>query len=56
MAGSPQECIDQLAMYGRDYGVDYVIMCSRLLAGLEREQVLECIRLFGEEVLPRFHK
>jgi alkanesulfonate monooxygenase SsuD/methylene tetrahydromethanopterin reductase-like flavin-dependent oxidoreductase (luciferase family) len=55
VAGSPPECIDQLAMYSRDYDVDYVIMRFRLPAGPERERVLDCIRLFGEEVLPRFH-
>ena len=53
VAGSPQECIDRLAVYGRDYDVDYVIMRFRLPAGPERERVLDCIRLFGEEVLPR---
>jgi len=53
VAGSPQECIEQLVMYTRDYDVDYVIMRFRLPAGPERERVLDCIRLFGEEVLPR---
>jgi len=56
VAGSPQECIDQLAIYGRDYDVDYVIMRFRLPAGSERERVLDCIRLFGAEVLPKFQR
>ncbi len=43
-------------MYAHDYDVDYVIMRFRLPAGPEREHVLDCIRLFGEEVLPQFHK
>ncbi len=42
-------------MYSRDYDVDYVVMRFRLPAGPERERVLDCIRLFGEEVLPTFH-
>jgi len=56
VAGSPQGCIDQLAIYGRDYDVDYVIMRFRLPAGPERERVPDCIRLFGEEVLPKFQR
>jgi alkanesulfonate monooxygenase SsuD/methylene tetrahydromethanopterin reductase-like flavin-dependent oxidoreductase (luciferase family) len=56
VAGSPQECVDQLALYNREYDVDYVIMRFRLPAGPERERVLDCIRLFGAEVLPRFHQ
>jgi alkanesulfonate monooxygenase SsuD/methylene tetrahydromethanopterin reductase-like flavin-dependent oxidoreductase (luciferase family) len=55
VAGSPQECIDQLALYDSEYDVDYVIMRFRLPAGPERERVLDCLRLFGEEVLPQFH-
>jgi alkanesulfonate monooxygenase SsuD/methylene tetrahydromethanopterin reductase-like flavin-dependent oxidoreductase (luciferase family) len=55
VAGAPQECIEQLAMYNRDYNVDYVIMRFRLPTGPAREQVLDCIRLFGEEVLSRLH-
>jgi len=43
-------------MQGRDYDVDYVSIRFCLPAGPEHERVLDCIRLFGEEVLPRFHK
>jgi alkanesulfonate monooxygenase SsuD/methylene tetrahydromethanopterin reductase-like flavin-dependent oxidoreductase (luciferase family) len=56
VAGTPQECIEQLAMYECDYDVDYVVMRFRLPGGPERERVLNCIRLFGEEVLPEFHR
>ena len=45
MAGSPQECIEQLAMYEREYDVDYVVMRFRLPGGPERERVLDCIKL-----------
>ena len=54
VAGSPQECVEQLAMYQRDYDVDYVITRFRLPAGPEHGRVPDCIRLFGEEVLPQF--
>jgi hypothetical protein len=43
-------------MYGRDYDVDYAIMRFRLPARPEYTRVPDCIRLFGEEVLPTFHK
>ena len=55
VAGTPQDCIQQLEMYEKEYDVDYVIMRFRLPGGPERERVLDCIRLFGEEVLPKFH-
>jgi len=55
VAGSPQECIEQLEAYRQDYDVDYVIMRFRLPAGPEHGRVPDCIQLFGEEVLPRFH-
>jgi hypothetical protein len=48
------ECIDQLAMYEKDCDVDYVIMRFRLPAGPDHQRVPDCIRLFGEEVLPQF--
>jgi len=53
VAGSPQECVDQLVLYEKEYNVDYVIMRFRLPAGPEHSRVPECIQLFGEEVLPR---
>ena len=55
VAGTPQDCIEQLEMYEKEYDVDYVIMRLRLPCGPERERVPDCIRLFGEEVLPKFH-
>ncbi len=56
VAGSPQECIDQLALYEKEYDVDYVIMRFRLPTGPDPQRVPDCIRLFGEKVLPQFHK
>ena len=55
MAGTPQDCIEQLERYQQEYDVDYVIMRFRLPGGPERERVLDCLRLFGQEVLPQFH-
>jgi alkanesulfonate monooxygenase SsuD/methylene tetrahydromethanopterin reductase-like flavin-dependent oxidoreductase (luciferase family) len=56
VAGSPQECVEQLAMYERDYDVDYVIRHFRLPAGPEHGRVPDCIQLFGEAVLSQFHE
>jgi len=47
------ECIEQLIVYGHDYDAAHVIIRFRLPAWPER--VLDCIRLFGAEVLPQFH-
>ena len=55
VAGSPQECREQLDIYAQEYDVDYMVMRFRLPAGPDRERVLDCIRLFGDEVLPHFH-
>ena len=54
VAGTPQDCIEQLERYRQEYDVDYVIMRFRLPGGPERERVLDCLRLFGQEVLPKF--
>lgn len=40
VAGTPQDCIEQLEMYEKEYDVDYVIMRFRLPGGPERERVL----------------
>ena len=56
MTRKPRKPQRPLIPFGRDYDIDYVIMRFRLPAGPEREQVLDCIRLFGEEVLPQFYK
>ena len=55
VAGTPQDCIEQLERYRQEYDVDYVIMRFRLPGGPKRERVLDCLRLFGQEVLPQFH-
>jgi alkanesulfonate monooxygenase SsuD/methylene tetrahydromethanopterin reductase-like flavin-dependent oxidoreductase (luciferase family) len=54
--GSPQECIEQLGMWRDVAGADYVIMRFRLPLGPSPEQVLQCIKQFGAEVIPHFKK
>jgi alkanesulfonate monooxygenase SsuD/methylene tetrahydromethanopterin reductase-like flavin-dependent oxidoreductase (luciferase family) len=53
--GSPQDCIEALEMYRDKYRADYVVMRFRMPLGPPWEAVLDCIRMFGREVLPRFH-
>ncbi len=54
--GTPQDCIERLEMYREEYEVDSIIMRVRPPLGPSHEKMLECIQLFGEEVIPRFHK
>src|SRR5712691_12332411 len=56
MVGSPQERIEQLAMYGCDYDADSVIVRFCRPAEPKHGRELNCIRLFGKEMLPWFHK
>ena len=53
--GSPRECIEQLQMWKEVVGADYVIMRFRLPLGPEPERVIDCIRQFGQDVIPHFH-
>jgi probable F420-dependent oxidoreductase len=52
--GSPEDCLEQLAIWTEAAGADYVIMRFRLPMGPAPERVLDCIRQFGAEVIPRF--
>lgn len=54
--GSPQDCIEALEMYRDKYRVDYVVMRFRMPLGPSWQATLDCIRMFGETVLPHFHK
>jgi alkanesulfonate monooxygenase SsuD/methylene tetrahydromethanopterin reductase-like flavin-dependent oxidoreductase (luciferase family) len=53
--GAPQDCIEALEMYRDKYRADYVVMRFRMPLGPPWESVLDCIRMFGQEVLPHFH-
>ncbi len=54
--GSPEDCIKQIEMYEREYGVDEIVMRFRLPEGPAWDKVLDCIKLFGTEVIPHFHQ
>jgi alkanesulfonate monooxygenase SsuD/methylene tetrahydromethanopterin reductase-like flavin-dependent oxidoreductase (luciferase family) len=51
--GSPEECIDRIAKYRDEVGVDHVITMYNWRQ-LPQEKTLESIRRFGEEVVPYF--
>ena len=53
--GTPQDCIEALEMYRDKYRVDYVVMRFRMPLGPSWEATRNCIRMFGETVLPHFH-
>lgn len=53
--GTRDDCIEQLEMYERDFGVDYVVMGFRRPTGPSLELVREQITRFGEEVVSYFH-
>lgn len=53
--GTPADCREALEMYRDLYRVDYVVMRFRMPLGPSWGAVLDCMRLFGAEVLPHFH-
>jgi len=54
--GSPQDCIEQLERYERDFGIDYVVMRMREPTGPSFEATRESIQRFGEEVCAYFNR
>jgi len=52
--GSPDECEAQIRRFNAMAGVDYLILRFRHPSGPDHQKVLEAIRLFGKEVIPRF--
>jgi alkanesulfonate monooxygenase SsuD/methylene tetrahydromethanopterin reductase-like flavin-dependent oxidoreductase (luciferase family) len=53
--GTPRQCIEQLERFHEEYGVDYVVLCSRLTGGPPLERSIEHVRRFGEEVVAPVH-
>jgi alkanesulfonate monooxygenase SsuD/methylene tetrahydromethanopterin reductase-like flavin-dependent oxidoreductase (luciferase family) len=52
VAGAPAECVDEIERWRREAGIDYLIVEFLLPAG-GRPRVLDDMRRFGREVLPR---
>jgi alkanesulfonate monooxygenase SsuD/methylene tetrahydromethanopterin reductase-like flavin-dependent oxidoreductase (luciferase family) len=51
--GSAEDVVEQIATWTDAVAADYLIVRFRLPMGPPRDQVLECIRQFGAEVIPR---
>jgi alkanesulfonate monooxygenase SsuD/methylene tetrahydromethanopterin reductase-like flavin-dependent oxidoreductase (luciferase family) len=54
ITGTPEDCIRQAQAFGRDFDTDYLIMRFRLPGGPDRSKVLECLKMWGREVMPAF--
>ena len=52
--GKPEECIQQIEMYGKEFDVDYLVLRFRLPKGPDRRSVLNSLELFGKEVMPKY--
>lgn len=52
VVGSPDDCIEQLVRYAREFDVDYCCLRLRTPTGPSFEATRETIRQFGEEVIP----
>lgn len=52
LAGSPEECLEQLKRWQEEIRPDYLILRLRHPGGPPHVRVLEALRLFGEKVLP----
>lgn len=53
--GNADDCIESLEHFRDEFEADYVVMRFRMNDGPSPERSLECIRQFGEQVLPTFH-
>ena len=52
--GSPQDCIERIGMWNAEIGADYFLIRFKHPAGPPHAKVMEALRLFGEEVIPKF--
>jgi alkanesulfonate monooxygenase SsuD/methylene tetrahydromethanopterin reductase-like flavin-dependent oxidoreductase (luciferase family) len=51
--GSPQECIDQIKEYEERLGATYMLVRFDWTPGLEQDDILTSMRLFGEKVIQK---
>jgi alkanesulfonate monooxygenase SsuD/methylene tetrahydromethanopterin reductase-like flavin-dependent oxidoreductase (luciferase family) len=52
--GSPEECAERIRIWNREIGADYFVIRFKHPGGLPHDKVLKALKLFGEEVIPRF--
>ena len=53
IAGSPDDVAQEIRTYQQEFGAEYMFFRVYYL-GMELEKSLECVRLFGEKVIPQF--
>lgn len=51
--GSPEDCIDRIESYNKEFGVTHFILRFQL-PGIDHKNTMEAIKLFGERVIPYF--
>ncbi len=51
--GSPEECIDQIKEYDERLGATYMLVRFDWTPGLEQDEILQSMRLFGEKVIQK---
>lgn len=56
LLGTAAQCIEQIERYQEDFGVDYVVLRTRMPTGPSFSDSLEQIRRFGAEVVSHFHE
>ena len=54
VVGPAEECIASIKKMQQELNMDYLILTFRFANGPSHEKHLECIRRFGEEVIPHF--
>jgi alkanesulfonate monooxygenase SsuD/methylene tetrahydromethanopterin reductase-like flavin-dependent oxidoreductase (luciferase family) len=50
--GDPATCVEQARSWSEAVGADYLILRTRVPLGPGRAETMDCIQLFGEQVLP----
>ena len=53
IVGNPQDVVDEIQRYRDEFGAEYMFFRS-YYPGMDPYKTVECIRTFGEEVIPHF--
>jgi alkanesulfonate monooxygenase SsuD/methylene tetrahydromethanopterin reductase-like flavin-dependent oxidoreductase (luciferase family) len=56
VVGSPEDCIETIRKFQDALDMSYLIMTFRVAAGPSFEEEVECVRRFGQNVIPAFQK
>jgi len=53
IVGNPRDVVEQIDSYREEFGTQYMFF-RIYYPGMDPEKSLQCIRLFGQEVIPQF--